>query len=250
MGNKEEYFIVGKRVVFEAFKANYPIKQLIIQKKERYNDIVHDVISSAKKKKIEVLLRDEQWFERRFRSLNAQGIVAIGEPFNYSTIEDLTFSNNSIFLILDRIQDPQNFGAIIRSAECAGVSGIIIQEKESVDVTESVMSISSGAVFHMKIVKIKSLTYGINYLKEKGVWIIGMKPDAEVLYTDIDYRNHPFAIVLGNEGEGIRHGIIEKCDFMVSIPMNGRVNSLNVSVAAGIIIFKVFEVKKINGEFG
>lgn len=248
MGNKEEYFIVGKRVVFEAFKANYPIKQLIIQKKERYNDIVHDVISSAKKKKIEVLLRDEQWFERRFRSLNAQGIVAIGEPFNYSTTEDLTFSNNSIFLILDRIQDPQNFGAIIRSAECAGVSGIIIQEKESAEVTESVISISSGAIFHMKIIKVKSLASAINYLKQKGAWIVGTKPDAKTLYSALDYTNYPFAIVLGNEGEGIRHGILEKCDFIVSIPMYGNVNSLNVSVAASIILFKILESKRKNGE--
>ena len=248
MGNKEEYFIVGKRAVFESLRVSYPLRLLIVQKREKYDSVIHDILSLAKKKKVEILLRDERWFERRFRLLNSQGIVAVGAPFGYSPLESLEFTDNSIFLILDRIQDPQNFGAIIRSAECAGVSGIIIQEKESVDVTESVMSISSGAVFHMKIVKIKNLTYGINYLKEKGVWIVGMKPDALISYTDIDYRNHSFAIVLGNEGEGIRHGIIEKCDFIVSIPMNGRVNSLNVSVTAGIILFKVLEVKKSNGE--
>jgi 23S rRNA (guanosine2251-2'-O)-methyltransferase len=248
MTNKEEYFIVGKRAVFEALRVQYPLKLIVVHKKEKYDNVVHDIISLAKKMKIEILLRDEQWFERRFKSLNPQGIVAVGAPFEYLSLESLEFTSNSIFLILDRIQDPQNFGAIIRSAECAGVSGIIIQEKESVNVTESVISISSGAVFHMKIVKIKNLTYGINYLKEKGVWIVGMKPDALTSYTDIDYRNRSFAIVLGNEGEGIRHGIIEKCDFIVSIPMYGKVNSLNVSVTAGIILFKVLEVKKNNGE--
>jgi 23S rRNA (guanosine2251-2'-O)-methyltransferase len=248
MGNKEDYFIVGKRVVFEAFKANYPIRQLIVQKRERYDELIHRIISIARDKKIEVLLRDEQWFDRRFRSLNAQGIVAVGRPFNYSNIEDLSFNKSAIFLILDRIQDPQNFGAIIRSAECAGVSGIIIQEKESPEVTESVISISSGAIFHMKIVKIKSLPNAITYLKQNGVWIVGTKPGAKTLYYDLDYRNHSFAVVLGNEGEGIRPGILDKCDFIVSIPMFGEVNSLNVSVAAGIMLFKILETKRNNGK--
>lgn len=249
MANKEEYFIVGKRAVFEALKADYPIRMLVVQKRVRYESVVNEIINKARRMKIDIQLRDEKWFERRFRLLNSQGIVAVGLPFPYSTVEDFEYSKSSVFLLLDRVQDPQNLGAIIRSAECAGVSGIIIQEKESAEVTESVISISSGAIFHMKIAKVKNLTHAIDYLKGRGVWIVGAKPDVKLSYSDVDYTNHSFGIILGNEGEGIRQGIIQKCDYTVSIPMHGSVNSLNVSVAAGIILFKILEVKIKNGEF-
>ncbi len=246
---KSEYFIIGKRAVLEALRAHHQIRLVIIMENVKKDDIVDNINSLAKKQDIGTLYRDDQWFARRFTTLNPQGVVAVGEPYSYLSLEDLKIKSNSIFLILDRIQDPQNFGAIIRSAECSGVSGIIIQEKESVDVTESVMSISSGAVFHTKIVKVNNLANSIRYLKEKGVWVVGTSADSKQLYYDLDYRNHSFAVVLGNEGEGIRQGIFKECDYIVSIPMRGRVNSLNVAATAGIILFKIFEVKKINGEY-
>lgn len=193
--------------------------------------------------------RDEKWFERRFKTLNPQGVVAVGLPYSYSSLEELKIKNNSILLILDRIQDPQNFGAIIRTAECVGVQGIIIPEHESVEVNETVISISSGAVFHVKIIKVPNLNNALKYLKKRGVWIIATQPNATTYYYDIDYRKHPFAVIIGNEGEGIRHGILKESDFVVSIPMRGRVNSLNASVSTGIILFRIAETKKLNGEY-
>lgn len=246
---KTEYFIIGKRTVLESLRGHHALRLVILESNIKKDSTIDNILALARKADIGVLYRDEQWFSRRFTTLNSQGVVAVGEPYVYSEIESLKIKKNSIFLILDRIQDPQNLGAIIRTAECSGVSGIIIQDKESVDVTESVISISSGAVFHVKIVKVKNLANAVRYLKERRVWIIGTAIGIGERYSAVDYRNHPFAAILGNEGEGVRQGLLKECDYVVSIPMLGRVNSLNVSVAAGIILFKIVEEKLMNGEY-
>ncbi len=247
--SKSEYFIIGKRSVLEALKAHYHIRLVIFEKGVTRDESIVSIYNHSKKQEIQVLERDSKWFQRRFRVLNPQGVVAVGAPYKYYNLEDLKIRSNSVFLILDRIQDPQNFGAIIRSAECSGVEGIIVPDRESVDVTEAVISISSGAIFHVKIAKAPSLTTAVYYLKRKGVWIVSTDPEAKTPYYEIDYRKVPFAVIIGNEGEGIRKGLIKDSDYAVSIPMNGRVNSLNASVAAGILLFKIMEVKRINGEF-
>lgn len=249
MSNKEEYFIIGKRAVIEALRAHYPLRLVIFERGISRDEIIKSIYNHAKKQDIQILERDEKWFERRFKTLNPQGVVAVGLPYSYSSLEELKIKNNSILLILDRIQDPQNFGAIIRTAECVGVQGIIIPEHESVEVNETVISISSGAVFHVKIIKVPNLNNALKYLKKRGVWIIATQPNATTYYYDIDYRKHPFAVIIGNEGEGIRHGILKESDFVVSIPMRGRVNSLNASVSTGIILFRIAETKKLNGEY-
>lgn len=246
---KTEYFIIGKRTVLESLRSHHPLRLVILESNIKKDSTIENILSLARKADIGILYRDEQWFSRRFTTMNSQGVVAVGEPYVYSDIESLRIKRNSIFLILDRVQDPQNFGAMVRTAECSGVSGIIIQEKESVDVTESVISISSGAVFHVKIVKVKNLANVVRHFKENGVWIVGTAIDAESRYNAVDYRNHPFAVIFGNEGEGIRQGLLRECDYVVSIPMRGRVNSLNVSVAAGIVLFKIVEEKLLNGEY-
>ncbi len=246
---KSEYFIIGKRTVLEALRAHYPIRLVIFERGLTRDEITKSIYNHARKQEIQVLERDSRWYERRFRILNPQGVVAVGLPYRYYNLEDLKFKSTSVFLVLDRIQDPQNFGAIIRTAECCGVQGIIIPEREAVDVTETVMSISSGAVFHVKIVKVANLAMAVDFLKKKGVWIVATDISAETPYYSIDYKKVPFAVIMGNEGEGIRKGLLQKCDYSVSIPMRGQVNSLNVAVATGIVLSKIIEVKEQNGEF-
>ncbi len=247
-GGKKEIFIVGKRPVLEALRAQYPVRLVVFDKAKPHDSVMKNIFKLAKKQGVQILYRDESWFRRRFHQLNPQGVVGVGEQFAYCEISDIKIKKNSIILVLDRIQDPQNLGAIIRSAECAGVSGVIIPDKNAVDVTETVISISSGAVFHVKIAKVTNLSRAVEDLKSKNVWIVGAMPNAKVPYYEIDYKNVPFAIVIGNEGEGIREGLVKKCDYVVNIPMKGRVNSLNASVAAGILVFKVLEEKLKNGE--
>ncbi len=246
---KDEYFIIGKNTVLEALRAHYPVKSLILDEDiDKKDGIIRNIFSLADRNGIQIYFRDKSWFDRRFKTTNHQGVVAIGGSFVYADINELKIKKDSIFLILDRIQDPHNLGAIIRTAEGAGVKDVFIQKKESCEVTETVMTVSSGAVFHMRIYKVANIIQVIRYLKEKGVWIIGTDVDAKENYFDVEYSHHPFAVVVGNEGEGVRSGILKECDHVVKIPMFGKVNSLNVSVATGIVLFKIIEEKLKNGE--
>ena len=247
--SKQEVFVVGKRPVLEALRAHYPLRLVVFDKAKDHDAIMKNIFKLAKKQSVQILYRDESWFRRRFHQLNPQGVVAVGDTYTYADVEDIKIKKNSIILILDRIQDPQNLGAIVRSAECAGVSGIIIPDRSAAEVNETVMSISSGAVFHIKIAKVPNLARAVEYLKKQNVWIVGTVPNSETPYYEVDYRSVPFAVIIGNEGSGIRDGLIKKCDYVVSIPMRGRVNSLNASVAAGIMVFKVLEEKQKNNEY-
>jgi len=247
--NKQEMFVVGKRPVLEALRAHYPLRLVIFDKTKDHDSIMKNIFKLAKKQNVQILYRDESWFRRRFHQLNPQGVVAVGDVYTYVDLEDIKIKKNSIILVLDRIQDPQNLGAIIRSAECAGVSGIIIPDRNAAEINETVVSISSGAVFHMKVTKVPNLARAVEYLKKQNVWIVGTLPNSEKPYYEIDYRNVPFAVIIGNEGSGVREGLIKKCDYVVSIPMRGRVNSLNASVATGIMVFKILEEKQKNNEY-
>ncbi len=247
--NKKELFIVSKRPVLEALRAGYPVRTVVFDKGKSHDDVMKNIFKLAKRQGVQIIYRDESWFRRRFHQLSPQGVVAVGETFQYSELEDIKIKKNSIILILDRIQDPQNLGAIIRSAECAGVSGIIIPDRNAAEVNETVMSISSGAVFHTKIVRIPSLSQAVEYFKSRNVWIVGTVLNGKNPYYEVNYTKVPFAVVIGNEGEGMREGLIKRCDYVVTLPMRGRVNSLNASVAAGIMLFRIVEDKRKNGEY-
>ncbi|MEF3245259.1 MAG: hypothetical protein K6343_04675, partial [Caldisericaceae bacterium] len=163
---KDEYFIIGKNAVLEALRAHYPVKSLILDKDiNKKEGIIRNIFSLADRNSIQTYFRDKSWFDRRFKTTNHQGVVAVGGGFVYADINELKIKKDSIFLILDRIQDPHNLGAIIRTAEGAGVRDVFIQKKEGCDVTESVMIVSSGAVFHMRIYKVANIIQVIRYLK-------------------------------------------------------------------------------------
>lgn len=246
---KKEQFIIGKRAVLEALREHYPLHSLVMERTKERDELIKNIYKLAKRQNVKMLERDESWFRRRFHVLNPQGVVAIGELYSYATLEDIRIKKNSVILLLDRIQDPGNLGNIIRTAECAGVNSIVIPEYNAADITDTVISVSSGAVFHIKIVKVPNLSHAIDYLKNKNVWIVGTVPDSKTPYYDIDYKDVPFGVVMGNEGEGIREGIKKKCDYLVSIPMRGRVGALNVSAATGIVLFKIMEEKMKNNEY-
>jgi len=167
-----------------------------------------------------------------------QGIILKVEDYKYSNIDEL-IKEDGFLVILDHIEDPHNFGAIIRTCESANIDGIIIPKDRSVEVNGTVMKVSSGTLDKIKIAKVTNLIQTINYLKEKGYWIIGTDMDGED-YKEIDYKGK-IAIIVGNEGKGLSKLVKENCDFIASISMKGSINSLNVSVATGIIIFKALE---------
>jgi len=168
-----------------------------------------------------------------------QGAVILLAAKEYSSVEEMLAGSRLPFLVLlDEIEDPQNLGAIIRSAECAGADGIILPERRSAGVTEAVMEVSAGAAAHLKIARVTNLARIMDELKQKGVWFVGAEGGLKELYYDFDY-SVPVGIVLGSESRGLRRLVREKCDRVLSIPLLGPVNSLNVAAAAAVFCFEV-----------
>ena len=218
--------------ILKNFKGDLEIKSLICQ--NNYNE--QDVLSLAKNKKIPIYYKEKRDLDRLAKN-NHQGVVLEISDFNYTPLEDLLGKERSFLLILDHLEDPHNLGAIVRTCEAAGVDGIILPENRSVSVNETVMKTSVGTLYNVKICQVTNLNNTIKYLKKKGFWIYGADMNGD------DYSNVSFApkscLIIGNEGNGLARIIRESSDYIVSIPMKGKVNSLNASVAAGILIYEV-----------
>ena len=179
---------------------------------------------------------------------NHQGVIAIVPPYEYCEVDDiLTEARNRnedpFILILDGIEDVHNLGSIIRTAECSGVHGIIIPKRRSASVNSTVNKTSSGAVEYMKIARVNNLNDTIKYLKEKNVWIYGTDIDAKSYYDEQDYSGG-VGIVIGSEGYGMSRLVKENCDFLIKIPMKGKINSLNASVSAAIVMYEVMKQRR------
>ena len=183
--------------------------------------------------------------EKIANNKNYQGVIAFVPPFSYCEIEDILEyakekNEEPFVLILDGIEDPHNLGAIIRTAETAGMHGIIIPKRRSASVNSTVSKVSSGAVEYMKIARVTNITDAIDKLKKEGLWICGTDINTDKYYYNQDLTG-PIGIVIGNEGKGISEKVKKNCDFLIKIPMRGRVTSLNASVSTGIIIYEVLK---------
>lgn len=168
-----------------------------------------------------------------------QGVAAYVAPVGYADAEDLidAAGENSLFVLLDGVEDPRNLGAILRVAECSGVDGVIIPERRAVGLNDTVAKSSAGAVEHVSVAKTPNLNRLIEKLKEKNIWVVGAAGETNMSYSDWDWTR-PSALVLGSEGDGLHRLVAENCDVLVKIPMYGKIDSLNVSVAAGVILFE------------
>ena len=230
-------FVYGKNVVIETLKNNQPIKKAIIYK--NFQD--KNIISALQKKNIPIKFVEK--FELyKLANGNHQCIMISIPDYEYVSLDELLEKENPLLVILDHLEDPHNLGAIVRTCEAAGVDGIIIPKNRSVEVTSTVMRTSVGALDYVKIARVTNLTETMNYLKKQGFWIVGTDMDGED-YQEIDYRGKT-VLVIGNEGSGMSRLVKENCDFIASIPMNGHVNSLNASVAAGIVIYEAISKRK------
>ena len=173
-------------------------------------------------------------------AVNHQGVVAIASAADYVSVDEILDKNKNeptLLVVLDGVEDPRNLGAVLRSVECAGANGVIIPERRAVGLTDTVAKSSAGAVEHVKVSKVANLNWLIEDLKERNIWVVGTSGDAPTNYTDWDWRQ-PSALILGAEGSGLHRLVAENCDILVKIPMYGKIDSLNVSVAAGIILFE------------
>lgn len=221
-------YVYGKNVAKEILSKKQKINKALL-----YNNFSDNEIISALKKqnvKIKCLTKDEL---NKIETGNHQGIILEVDDYKYSTLDELT---DSVIVMLDHLEDPHNFGAIIRTCEAAGIKNIIIPKDRSVKVTSSVIKVSVGAIENVKIAVVNNLVNTIKELKQKGYWIIGTDMKGTD-YKKIDYSGK-IVLVIGNEGKGLSRLTEENCDFIASIPMRGKVNSLNASVAAALIIYE------------
>lgn len=233
--------IEGRNAVLELLESNKDINKIYITKGELKGSI-NKIIAMASEKKVIIVQKDKKQMDMMAQSENYQGVIAIVPPYEYSEVEDILKvakerNEEPFILILDGIEDTHNLGAIIRTAETAGIHGIIIPKRRAAQVNSTVSKVASGALQYMKIARVNNITDTISKLKDNGIWVCGTSIDAEKYYYDQDLTG-PLAIVIGNEGKGISDLVKRNCDFSVKIPMKGKVTSLNASVSTGIIVYE------------
>ena len=233
--------IEGRNAVLELLESDKDINKIYITKGELKGSI-NKIIAIANEKKVIIVQKDKKQMDMMAQTENYQGVIAVVPPYEYSEVEDILEvakerNEDPFILILDGIEDTHNLGAIIRTAETAGVHGIIIPKRRAAQVNSTVSKVASGALEYMKIARVNNITDTISKLKDKGIWICGTAIDAEKYYYDQDLKG-ALAIVIGNEGKGISDLVKRNCDFLVKIPMKGKVTSLNASVSTGIIVYE------------
>jgi 23S rRNA (guanosine2251-2'-O)-methyltransferase len=217
------------------------VNKILIQKDKRQRKI-SEIIHLAKAKDIPVLFVPKQKLDRLDR--NQQGVVALLAPKEFSSLDSvLSSAKNTFLVLLDGLEDPQNLGAIIRTAEGAGADGIILPERRSVGLSEVVSLVSAGALEYLKVARVKNLARTMDELKSRGVWLVGAEAAGKEYWYEFDYKL-PVGLVLGSEGKGLRPLIRNKCDKVLSLPLLGSVTSLNVSAAASIFLYEVVRQRK------
>ena len=233
--------IEGRNSVIELLESKKDINKIFVTKGEKHGSI-NKIFAMARERNVIIVEKDKRQMEQMAQTPNYQGVIAIVPPFEYCEIEDIleTAKNKNedpFVLILDGIEDPHNLGSIIRTAETAGVHGVIIPKRRAASVNSTVSKVSAGAVEHMKIARVTNISDSIQKLKDNGLWICGTDIDAKNYYYNQDLKG-PLGIVIGNEGQGMSEKVKKNCDFLVKIPMKGKVTSLNASVSTGIVVYE------------
>jgi len=238
--NNETGFIFGRNNVIEALKSDRHIDKVFVA--DGSGGSIGKVISMASEKRIPIIRMSMQKLDSKFPDQNHQGVAAAVAVREYSAVEDIIALANErneqpFVIIADEIVDPHNLGAIIRSAECFGAHGVIISKRRAVGLTASVEKASGGALNYLPVAKVTNLASAIDDLKKQGLWVYCCDMDGKSTYYEQDYDG-AVALVVGSEGSGVSPLVKKKCDFVVSIPMRGKVSSLNASVSAAILIYE------------
>jgi 23S rRNA (guanosine2251-2'-O)-methyltransferase len=233
-------WVYGLNPVFEAVKAGRNIKGICLSSTR--HDKTDSIKREAELRNIPVKIMSPRFFDSTFRK-GHQGVAAEVSPKAYFPLDELlkipaNKNETPFFLILDCLEDPRNFGAILRVADAAGVHGIVLQSHRSVNLSAEVSKVSAGAVEYVPVAMVVNIKHAIHEMKERGIVIIGTEADGEKVFWDIDFTK-PLALVIGSEGKGLRKTVSDLCDVQVSIPMQGKVNSLNVSVATGLFAYEI-----------
>ena len=230
--------VYGRRVAEEILTSNKKVKKIFLQ--SGFNDKTLNSLIENSKLPVEILSKNDF---SRFAKFSHQGIILDVEDFSYVDLSSFFDIPNAKIVILDHLEDPHNLGAIIRTCEAAGIDGVIIPKDRAATINSTVMKTSAGAIERVNISRVTNIVRCIDELKENGFWIVGTALSDAVDYRDIDYTGK-IALVIGNEGSGISSSVRKACDYIAKIPMYGKINSLNASVAAGIMIYEMISLDK------
>jgi 23S rRNA (guanosine2251-2'-O)-methyltransferase len=230
--------VYGRNVALEVLKKPKNVQKVLLQ--DGFDD--KKILTLLEKSKIPVFIKPKKEIDHLAEGVH-QGIILYVRDYQYYPLADIVNEDASFLVILDHLEDPHNFGAIIRTCEAAGVDGIIIPKDRQVQVNATVMKTSVGTLDTMKVSRVANLSSTIDYLKKNDFWVVGTALEDSVDYRSIDYSGK-IALVIGNEGAGISELVRKKCDFIAKIPMYGTTNSLNASVASGIMIYEVIRNRK------
>lgn len=239
-------YIYGLNAVSEAIKARGRAFQWVGLAKERHDLRLQRIIEECRKLGVPVRFLQRTELDRMAGNAAHQGVVAVTSAKQYSGLEDVIEAKrgeHSLIVVLDGIEDPHNLGAIIRTADAAGADGVVIPERRAVGVTGTVTKTSAGASEHLPIARVTNIARSVEELKDRNIWVVGLDERGSQTYDEIDYKMD-CAVVLGAEGKGVHDLVAKKCDFLVSIPMLGKVSSLNVSVAAGVVLYEVVRQRR------
>lgn len=239
--------VYGINAVREALRSEGLSVERVLLAAGSRNRRLGELAGLARSRGIRYDFQPKEALTRRAGTADHQGAVAIISAINYSSYREIIegMGRKPLILILDGVEDPHNLGAAIRSADAAGVSGIFMPERRTAGVSEVVLKVSAGAAAHVKIARVVNIRDLIRDLKREGLWVVGIEPKASTRWTEVDY-NRPLALVFGSEGKGIRRAVRESCDQLAGIPMYGRVESLNLSVAVGIVLYEAVRQRMVS----
>ena len=234
--------LTGIHAVREALEASRPLDSLLVAKGTHGNRI-EELVRLARKLDVPVRFEERAQVDRAAGTREHQGVVAFVASSPVANFYDLLKprpegSAPGLLVLLDGVEDPQNLGAIVRTSLAAGAQGVVIPERRAAGLTEAVARVSAGALAHLPVARVTNLSRAMEEMKEAGYWLVGLDERADKLHTEVDFKV-PVGIVLGSEGKGLHALVRERCDFLVSIPTTGPVRALNVSVAAGVVLFEV-----------
>ncbi len=240
--------IEGKNPVLEALKAGRPLNKILLAKNIKNDSTIAEIISYARSRRIPVEFIDRHALERQTLTGASQGVIAYTAAREYVTMDKLLTipeekGEPALYCVLDGIEDPMNLGAILRSAEAAGIHGIIVRSRRAVGLTSVVAKASAGAVEFVPVARVANIAQTIETMKKNKIWVIGIDTSGETDYIKVDYR-YPIAIVIGSEGKGLSPLVRRRCDFTAFIPMKGRLESLNASVAAALVMYEAFRQRR------
>ena len=240
--------IFGINPVIEALRAGRPIQRVLIAEQRKSDRDILEIIRLAKSRRTEIRIVARDALKREAPNALLQGVMAIAAAREYATLDDILQlpaqrGQTPLYLVLDGVEDPRNLGAILRTAEATGVHGVIIPERRAVGLTETVAKTAAGALEYVPVVKVANIANVLEDLKKEGVWVAGAEAGSEMMYWDADFVR-PTAMVLGGEDKGVRRLVRERCDYLLSLPLMGSITSLNVSVAAGVLLYEVLRQRR------